>query len=145
MSEDKFVGAGGTPGGIGQFLAGILCAGIGVYLMLNQVQVTTSWGHFWGFNSFGLSLVPMLIGIGMLFFNGRSVVGWILTILGFGIILAGILMNMDIYFKPTSLYNTLFMLALLAAGLGLIARSLRAAKVVDPREPQSRSQGETNR
>lgn len=44
MTEDKFVGAGGTPGGIGQFLIGILLAGIGVYLMLNQVQVTTSWG-----------------------------------------------------------------------------------------------------
>jgi hypothetical protein len=128
MDENKFVGAGGTPGGIGQFVIGLLLAGIGVYLVLSQVQVITSWRHFWGFNSFGLSLVPMLIGIGMLFYNGRSVVGWILTILGVGIILAGILMNMDIYFKPTSLYNTLFMLVLIAGGFGLIARSLRPAK-----------------
>jgi uncharacterized protein len=136
MTDNKSVGAGGTPGGIGQFFAGLLMAGIGVYLMLNQVQVTTSWGHLWGFNSFGLSLVPMLIGVGMLFYNGRSVVGWLLTILGFGIIFAGILMNLDIYFRPTSLYNTLFMLALLAAGLGLIARSLRAAKGKDARESE---------
>ncbi len=128
MNENKLAGAGGTPGGIGQFFVGVLLVGIGAYLMLNQVQVTTSWGHLWGFSSFGLSLVPLLIGIGVLFYNGRSVAGWVLTVLGFGIILAGILVNMDIYFKPTSLYNTLFMLAMLAAGLGLIARSLRALK-----------------
>jgi uncharacterized protein len=128
MSDKRIVGAGGTPGGVGQFFLGLLLVGIGAYLVLNQVQVTGTWGHFWGFNSFGLSLVPLLIGIGILFYSGKSAVGWILTILGLGIILAGILMNLDIYFKPTSLYNTLFMLAMLAAGLGLIARALRPSK-----------------
>ncbi len=128
MDNEKNVGAGGTPGGIGQFFAGLIMAGIGAYLFLNQVEVTTSWGRLWGFNAFGLSLVPMLVGVGMLFFNGKSAAGWILTILGFGIIVAGVLMNMDIYFRPTSLYNTLFMLALLAAGLGLITRSLAPRK-----------------
>jgi predicted membrane channel-forming protein YqfA (hemolysin III family) len=131
MSDKRIVGAGGTPGGVGQFFLGILLVGIGAYLVLNQVQVTSSWGHFWGFNSFGLSLVPLLTGIGILFYNGKSTLGWILTILGLGIILAGILMNMDIYFKPTSLYNTLFMLAMLAGGIGLIARSLRPGKDQD--------------
>jgi uncharacterized protein len=126
MGDDKITGAGGTPGGVGQFFGGLIMLGIGAYLILNQVQVTTSWGHLWGFNTFGLSLVPMLVGIGMLFYNGKSIPGWVLTTLGFGIIMAGILMNMDIYFRPTSLYNTLFMLALIAGGLGLIARSLRA-------------------
>jgi hypothetical protein len=32
---------------------------------------------------------------------------------------------MHIYFQPTSLFNTLVMLVLLAGGLGLIARSMR--------------------
>ena len=36
-------------------------------------------------------------------------------------------MNLHIWFRPTSLYNTLVMLVLLAGGLGLIARSLKAA------------------
>lgn len=128
MGENKIVGAGGTPGGLGQFFFGLLLAGVGTYLVLNQVQVMGSWGHFWGYNTFGLSLVPMLIGVGMLFYNGKSVGGWILTALGLGIILAGILMNLDIYFRPTSLYNTLFMLAMLAAGFGLIAKSLQPRK-----------------
>ena len=125
-TNEKVPGAGGTPGGIGQFFAGLAMAGIGTYLFLNQVEVTGAWGRLWGFSSFGLSLVPMLVGMGMLFFNGKSVAGWLLTLIGFGIILAGILMNMDIYFRPTTLYNTLLMLVILAGGLGLVIRSFRA-------------------
>ncbi len=127
-NQGKPFGAGGTQGGIGQFFTGLIMAGIGTYLFLNQVEVTSSWGTLWGYNAFGLSLVPMLIGVGLLFFNGKSVPGWILTALGFGIIVAGILMNMDIYFRRTTLYNTLFMLVLLAGGLGLLARSLTPRK-----------------
>ena len=40
--------------------------------------------------------------------------------------LAGIIANLQIFFRPTSLFNTLVMLGMLAAGLGLVARSLRA-------------------
>ena len=125
MADEKIRGAGGTPGGIGMFFAGLVMTGAGAYLILNQVQVTTSGWHLWGVNAFGLSLVPLLVGIGMLFYNGKSLPGWMLTAVGAAIILAGILMNMEIYFRATSLYNTLMMLALLAGGLGLIARSIR--------------------
>ena len=48
-----------------------------------------------------------------------------LTAGGAVIIFLGILMNLRIYFEPTSLFNTLIMLVLLAGGLGLLARSLR--------------------
>jgi hypothetical protein len=119
-------GAGGTPGGVGEFFLGLLLAGIGGYLLFNQVQVHTSFWRFGGLaNSFGISLIPMLLGVGVLFFNGKSMLGWILTVGGFLFIVLGILMNMDIYFQRTSLFNTLVMLVLLAGGLGLIAKSLR--------------------
>jgi hypothetical protein len=67
----------------------------------------------------------MLIGIALLFFDGKSVAGWVLTSLGALIIIAGIIVNLQIYFQPTTLYNTLIMLVLLFGGLGLIARSLK--------------------
>jgi hypothetical protein len=35
-------------------------------------------------------------------------------------------MNLRIYFEPTSLFDTLLMLVLLAGGIGLVARSLKA-------------------
>jgi len=118
-------GAGGTEGGILQFFAGVAMAVGGGYLITNQVTVTSGfWGYF-GDHTFGLTLLPLLVGIGFLFFDGKSVLGWLLTMAGAVIILAGILMNLRIYFERTSLFNTLMMLGLLAGGLGLIARSLR--------------------
>jgi uncharacterized protein len=118
-------GAGGTSGGIGQFLLGLAMAVGGAYLLTSQVTVTSGFWGFFGQHTFGLSLLPLVIGIGVLFFDGRSVLGWLLTTAGAVIIFLGILVNLRIYFEPTSLLNTLVMLALLAGGLGLVARSLR--------------------
>ncbi len=118
-------GAGGTQGGIGTFFIGMILAVVGGYLLLQQVQVTGGSWTFMGQNAFGLSLLPFLFGLGFLFFNGKSIVGWLLLSCGIAIIFAAILMNMRIYFQSTSLFNTLIMLGMLAAGIGLVARSLR--------------------
>jgi hypothetical protein len=119
-------GAGGTPGGLGEFFAGLAMAAGGGYLLTNQVSVSSGYWQLWGHNGFGISLIPLLIGVALLFFDGRSALGWILTVLGALVILLGILTNLTIFFRPTSLFNTMIMLVLLAGGLGLIARSLRA-------------------
>ena len=118
-------GAGGTEGGIGLFFVGLMLAVAGGYLLTTQVTVTSGAWALWGHNVFGLSLLPFLIGTGLLFFNGRSMIGWLLTAAGVVIILAGIIVNLRIYFEPTSLFNTLMMLGMLAAGVGLLLRSLR--------------------
>src|SRR6267154_5949566 len=124
--DERVRGAGGTSGGIGLFLIGLGMAVAGGWLLTNQVTVTSGFWQWGGYNTFGLSLIPLIIGIGLLFFNGRSIAGWLLTFCGAVIILAGIITNLEIYFRPTSLFNTLMMLALLAAGIGLVAKSLRA-------------------
>ena len=126
MTNGRINGAGGTSGGIGQFLLGLCMAVAGAYLLTTQVMVTSNFWRWGGFNSFGLSLIPLIIGIGLLFFNGRSIAGWLLTIAGAVIIVAGILTHLDIYFQPTSLFNTILMLVLLSGGIGLVARSLKA-------------------
>ncbi|HEY4594188.1 MAG TPA: hypothetical protein VIJ61_17335 [Thermoanaerobaculia bacterium] len=125
-NDARFRGAGGTPGGLGEFVIGLVMAAAGGYLLTQQVTVTSGFWNLWGYNAFGLSLLPLLIGVAILFYNGRSVPGWILLIAGAAIVLAGILMNLQIYFQSTSLFNTLVMLVLLFGGLGLIARSLRS-------------------
>ena len=119
-------GAGGTPGGIGQFFIGLMLAVAGGWLLTNQVTVTTGgYWHLWGMNGFGLSLIPFILGTGLIFFNGKSIAGWLLLAAGLVIVFVGILSNLRIYFEPTSLFNTLLMLGLLAAGLGMMAASLR--------------------
>jgi len=119
-------GAGGTSGGIGVFFVGLAMIVVGGYLLLTRVTVGSGMWVLWGYNAFGLSLLPLLVGIGWLFFDGRSVGGWILTACGALIILAGIIANLRIYFAPTSLFDTLVILGLLAGGIGVVARSLRA-------------------
>lgn len=119
-------GAGGTPGGMGEFLIGLVMAVAGGYLLTSRVTVTSGFWTWSGYDTFGLSLVPLIFGIGILFFNGRSVLGWLLLVGGAVIILAGILANLRIYFEHTSLFNTLVMLVLLFGGIGLMARGVKA-------------------
>lgn len=126
MADNRYSDVGGTPGGLGKFLMGFCMACVGGYLLSNQVMVGSSYWSFYGGNTFGITLLPMLIGVGMLFFSGRNVIGWLLAIGGALFILAGVIANLHIYFQPTSLFNTMVMLILLAGGLGLIARSLRS-------------------
>ena len=111
---------------MGTFLAGCAMVVAGGYLLLARVTVTSTGWRFWGVNAFGLSLVPMIIGIGLLFFNGKSLAGWALTAAGALIIVVGIIANMGIYLQPSSLFDTLVVLVLLAGGIGLVARSLKA-------------------
>lgn len=119
-------GAGGTTGGVGLFLGGAAMVVAGGYLLLTRVTVASGGWRVWGYNAFGLSLLPLLVGIGVLFYNGKSLVGWGLTFAGSIIILAGIIANLRIYFQPSSLFDTIMILGLLAGGIGLVARSLRA-------------------
>ena len=63
---------GGTPGGLGHFLIGFVMACLGGYFLANQVSVVGSYWSFYGANTFGMTLVPMLIGVGILFWNGRN-------------------------------------------------------------------------
>ena len=115
---------GGTPGGLGEFLIGFVMICVGAYLLTNQVMVAGSYWNFYGTNTFGITLLPMLFGIGMLFWNGRSVIGWLLTAGGAVFILAGVIANLHIYFRPASLFDTIVMLVLVVGGLGLIARAM---------------------
>src|SRR5580704_15117580 len=130
---------GGTPGGARTFLLGLIMAVVGGYLLMQEVSVH---GGYWSFGfagtygrSFGITLLPLLFGIGILFANGSSFAGRLLTGAGALIILAGIIMNLDIHFQQTSLFNTLVMLVLLVGGVGLIVRAVMPMGQSHDREP----------
>jgi hypothetical protein len=127
------MGAGGTNGGVGMFFAGAAMVVAGGYLLLTRVSVMSGGFFVYGYNAFGLSLVPLLIGIGVLFYDGRSILGWVLAAGGAIIIAAGILSSLHLYFQPTSLFDTLMMLGLIAGGFGLVVRSLRETPAGDER------------
>ena len=91
MDNRSFSDVGGTPGGLGPFLLGFVMACVGGYLLSNQVSVVGSYWSFYGANTFGITLVPLLFGVAILFWNGSSKIGWLLTIAGVLFILAGVI------------------------------------------------------
>ena len=109
MSELR--GAGGTEGGLGLFLLGFVMAIAGGYLLTSQVTVTSGFWTLWGHNAFGLTLLPFVVGVGFLFFDGKSVVGWVLTIAGAVILFVGIIANLEIF--PVGLIMALISAAIL--------------------------------
>jgi hypothetical protein len=124
--ENRSLGdVGGTPGGLAEFAIGFVMSCIGVYLLFNQVSVVGSYWNFWGTNTFGITLIPLLFGVGMLFWKGRSAIGWLLTIAGALFVIGGVLANMQIYLQRTSLFNMLIILILVVGGIALIARSVQ--------------------
>ena len=118
---------GGTPGGTRTFLLGMIMAIAGGYLLFHQVQVSGGYWNWSGLGgsgrSFGITLLPLLFGVGILFVNGKSFVGRFLTFGGALVIIVGVIANLDIHFQQTSLWNTLTMLVLLVGGIGLVVRS----------------------
>ena len=124
MDAERLRSPGGTSGGLGSFLLGLVMAVAGGYLFIDRVTVVTTGWRVWGMNGYGLTLVPLIFGF-FLLFMGRTLLGWLLTAAGIVIIFAAVIANLDFWFRPTSLFATVMMLVLLFGGLGLIARSLR--------------------
>lgn len=130
-------GAGGTPGGTWNFFIGLAMALAGGYLLLSNIMVTHGmhWGYAlyrvpfgtsrWGITTGGL-LIPLLAGIGVIFYNAKNILGWVLTAGSLGALVFGVLMSLNITMRSMSLLDLLIIFVLLAGGLGLFARSLRS-------------------
>jgi uncharacterized protein len=106
---------------------GLVLTVAGAYLIMQRVTIYSGayyWNRWGGQEAFGLTLIPLLIGIGLLVY-GKQLLGWALTGAGSLIILLGILANMQMMFRPATLYEVILMFGMLVAGLGLSARSLR--------------------
>jgi hypothetical protein len=119
-------GAGGTSGGVGQFFGGLALTALGVYLFLDRVNVTTNFSSLWG-GHFGLILFPLGFGVALLFFNARSVAGWLLAAGSLALVFVSIVANLTFYFQSTNLFRTIGMIALIFIGLLMMIRSFREA------------------
>ena len=124
-------GAGGTRGGEGAFFIGIAMMIAGGYLLLNGIVLRPSFGL--GMVAFrlggvpvttGLILIPFIFGVGLIFYNGRNWLGWLLAIGSVIALVAGVLANIQLQFSAMSVFDLLVILVLLFGGLGLFLRSL---------------------
>lgn len=125
-------GAGGTSGGVGSFFLGIGMASAGFYLLLRSIHVTSGFGMgygLWQVGGFGITsgmvLVPVVIGIAMVFWNARNPVGWLLSVGGLGALVVGVIASIRFQMAHMDLFELLTILVLCFGGIGLFLRSLR--------------------
>ena len=125
-------GAGGSDGGIGSFVIGFAMMVGGGYLLLNGMIVRPNFGL--GARVFGIAgvpitsgmiLIPFMFGVGMIFYNSRNWIGWILAGASLLALIFGVIANMTIQLAHMSAFDLLVILVLLVGGLGLFLRSLR--------------------
>lgn len=131
-------GAGGTSGGTGQFFMGLAMMCGGFYLLLNAISVNTYFGmhsNIFGFSMFGnnmgvtggMIMIPMIFGIGMIFFNGKNWLGWLLFLGSLAAMIFGVITSIHFQLRNMSAFELIVILVLAFGGLGLFLRSLKNA------------------
>jgi len=124
-------GAGGTSGGIGQFFLGLTMMCGGFYLLLNGIVVSSAFG--WGTRLFGIGgvgvtggiiLVPLIIGVGVIFYNARNALGWLLALGALAAMVFGVIASLNLSLRSMTAFELICILVLAFGGLGLFFRSL---------------------
>ncbi len=125
-------GAGGSDGGIGRFIMGAVMLISGGYLLLTSIQVDSGYGiggTMYTVGGYGVGggtiLIPFVLGVGMIFYNGKNPIGWLLGIGSVIALIVGVLANVQFRFAHMSLFALLTILVLAVGGLGLLLSSLR--------------------
>ena len=99
-------GAGGTSGGIGQFFIGLIMMCIGFYLLLNSIVITSSFGsgaRLYNLSAYGMNysvtggtiMFPFIFGVGIVFYNSKNLLGWVLTIGSIAALIFGVIASIQ--------------------------------------------------
>ncbi len=130
-------GAGGTEGGIGRFFTGLIMMAAGGYLFLHNIQVSIGFGlgyhyfNLWGVGiTSGMVLVPFIFGVGMIFYNVSSILGWLLAVASLVMLGFGVIAQTRFHLQHMTAFELLTILTLLAGGVGLFLSSLRSSKSI---------------
>jgi hypothetical protein len=130
-------GAGGTSGGLGQFFVGFIMMCAGFYMLLNAISVTSSFGmsaRLYNFSAFGGNyavtsgtiMFPFIFGVGLIFYNSKNILGWLLTIGSIAALIFGVIASIRFSFHSMSAFDLIIILILAMGGLGLFLRSLNS-------------------
>ena len=120
----------GSSGSLLQFLVGLILLGAGLFWIFQSVSVSTGYGYGYLFGigdmhiPSGTVIIPLLIGILMLFLMEKKIYGWIVIAIGIVIILLSIIMSVRLHFRGGSLFNYIMMFSLTLVGGGLVLKNL---------------------
>ncbi len=121
-----------------QFLIGGCLFGSGGFLLANQVMVQSNWTHTgaglfsggfvlpWGTPGMGLLMIPLGIGVCMLFAGRYRRWANLLVWASLAALLVGVLNSVRITFRPTTLWQLGVYIVMIASGGGLMFRGMRS-------------------
>lgn len=130
-----FKGAGGTTGGIGAFFIGVLMFVLGLYLLLKNIYVYNSFSlsmPFYRLGGFsitsGIIMIPFMIGLGMVFYNYKNWIGWLLFVGSLVLLIVGVITSTQFSLASMTAFDLIIILVLLVGGLGLLLRSFKSSR-----------------
>ncbi len=111
------------------FFVGLLMLAGGLFMILQNIQVKSNWGSYYfyigNFNiSSGMTTLPLIAGIAMLFLMRRKIFGWVVFAIGIVIILLSVLLTTKLEWRTTNAYVFIIMFGLTAAGGAIVIREL---------------------
>ena len=124
-------GAGGTDGGFLSFLVGLVMMCSGFYMLLNAIVIRSRFGF--GYNLYsvggfsitsGMIMIPFIFGVGLIFYNSKNYVGWVLAGVSLISLMFGVIASVNFSFQRMSAFDLIVILILAFGGLGLFLRSL---------------------
>ena len=126
-------GAGGTSGGTGRFFIGLVMMVAGGYLFLNAIDVDNNFHLGYRIYSLGrlhltsgMTLVPLIFGIGFIFYNYRNIIGWALSGVSLVMLGFGIISSIQFRLRHMSAFELITILVLMVGGVGLFLSALRS-------------------
>jgi len=112
-----------------RFFCGLLMLGAGLYMIFQNMVITSTWGtslfRIGGYNlPNGTILLPILIGISLLFLCEKKIWGLLFIALGVVIVITAIITSVSIVWRATSGWNFLIMFGIAFAGGAMMLREL---------------------
>ena len=117
-----------------RFFGGMLLFGAGMFMIFQNLIVESSWGmgSIFRIGSFGIPngtiMIPLLLGIALLFLCDRKLWGWLFIAVGFIIIIAAVIMSVSIRWRTSNGWMFFVMFAMTIAGGAMMLRELFRTK-----------------
>ena len=113
------------------FFVGLLLLGGGLFMIFQNIEVTSTWGYggsFFRIGSFGLPngliMLPIIIGIVMLFLMDKKIFGWVVLSIGIIIVLLSVMMTTHLHWIRSSAFTFIVMFGMTAAGGAMVLKEV---------------------
>lgn len=122
-----------------QVLGGFGLIAVGVLMVLHNIQISTGFMHLLGFGGggSGFIILSVIVGIGIMFYDFKNKLGWLLAGGGLVVLLFVLLSQLTMYFAHMSLLGFILMFLPLAVGGAMLAKGMRVRNRLENKAKQS--------